>query len=81
MTNKQSSEQSTAKSESQKSIANLTLSELEQIIEDIAKRTLQEEIIITKQSDEKLLDDTFGAWEDDKTEQEIIQEIYDSRAE
>ena len=64
---------------SKETIGNLTLLELEQLIENIAKKTFQREIIIAKQNHEQLLSETFGAWENDKTEQEIIKEIYDSR--
>jgi hypothetical protein len=64
---------------SKQTISDLTLSELEQIIENIAKKTIQREMIVPKQSERQLLSETFGAWEDDKTEQEIIEEIYESR--
>ena len=69
----------THKPYSRQTIGNLTRLELEQLIENIAKKTVQKEMIITKQNDSQLLSETFGAWEDDKTEQEIIKEIYDSR--
>lgn len=64
---------------SKQTIGDLTLSDLEQIIETIAKKTIQREMIFTKQRDRQLLSETFGAWEDEKTEREIIEEIYDSR--
>ena len=60
-------------------IGNLSRSELEHLIETIAQKTFQREMRITKQKDSQLLSQTFGAWSDDKTEQEIIQEIYESR--
>jgi hypothetical protein len=49
------------------------------MIKNIAKKTVQPEMIVSKPSDRKLLSETFGAWEDDKTEQEIINQIYNSR--
>ena len=36
-------------------------------------------MIVAKQNDGQLLSKTFGAWLDEKTEQEIIQEIYEGR--
>ena len=65
--------------DSQKTIGNLTLFELEQLIKNIAKKTVRKEMTIAKQNNEQLFFDTFGAWKDDKTETEIIKEIYNSR--
>lgn len=64
---------------SKQTIGDLTLLELEQLIENIAKKTVQREMMISQKNDIKLLVETFGAWEDDKTEQKIIEEIYESR--
>jgi hypothetical protein len=64
---------------SQQSIASLTLLELEALVANIAKKTVREEIISIQKIDRKLFAETFGAWEDDKTEQETIEQIYDSR--
>ncbi|MGK7897452.1 MAG: hypothetical protein AB4372_28485 [Xenococcus sp. (in: cyanobacteria)] len=69
----------TNQASSRETIGDLTRSELEHLIESIAKKTIQREIIIARQNDRQLLSKTFGAWSDDKTEQEIIQEIYESR--
>ena len=69
----------TNQASSEETIGDLTRSELEHLIENIAKKTFQREIIIAKQNDGQLLSNTFGAWSDDKTEQEIIKEIYESR--
>ena len=69
----------TNQASSEETIGDLTRSELEHLIENIAKKTIQREIIIAKQNDGQLLSNTFGAWSDDKTEQEIIKEIYESR--
>jgi uncharacterized protein YjcR len=49
------------------------------MIENIAKKVVRQETIVAKQSDRQLFSETFGVWEDDRTEQEIIDEIYDSR--
>ncbi|MGV2831748.1 hypothetical protein [Myxosarcina sp. GI1(2024)] len=64
---------------SKQTIGDLTLLELEQLIENIAKKTVQREMMISQKNERELLVETFGAWEDDKTEQEIIEEIYESR--
>ncbi|MBE9170379.1 hypothetical protein IQ238_23625 [Pleurocapsales cyanobacterium LEGE 06147] len=64
---------------SRQTIGDLTLLELEQLIENIAKKTVQREMMISQKNDRQLLAETFGAWEDDKTEQEMIEEIYESR--
>ena len=64
---------------SKRTIGNLTLLELEKLIENIAKKTFHRELTIAKQNHQQLFSETFGAWEDEKTDQEIIKEIYDSR--
>ena len=61
------------------SISNLTLSDLEKLIETIVKRTIQQEGLSTQGNLEQSFRETFGAWQDEKTAREIIQEIYDSR--
>lgn len=61
---------------SNQTIHNLTLTDLENLIETIVKRTLKQETITP--NEENLLN-TFGAWEDDQTEEEIIEQIYNSR--
>lgn len=65
--------------DSQKTIGNSTLFELEQLIKNIAKKTVQKEMTIAKQNNEQLFFDTFGTWKNEKTETEIIKEIYSSR--
>ncbi|WPF88134.1 hypothetical protein WEU38_15145 [Cyanobacterium aponinum AL20118] len=62
--------------ESTKILENLTMNQLELIIERIAQKTLQKE---NNNYDNQNLLDTFGKWEDTKTEEEIIEEIYSSR--
>ena len=61
---------------SNQTIHNLTLTDLENLIETIVKRILQKKTITPN---EQTLLDTFGAWEDDQTEEEIIEQIYNSR--
>lgn len=56
-------------------ISNLTLSDLEKLIEIIVKRTIQQEVICTRGNLEQSFRETFGAWQDEKTDREIIQEI------
>lgn len=55
---------------------NLTMKELENLIEKIVKRNLKQETIIP--NNQTLLD-RFGQWEDNQTEEEIIEQIYSSR--
>lgn len=64
---------------SEQTIGNLTRSQLEEIIKSIAKKTIQQEIIATKGNKSQYLSSTFGSWEDERTDEEIIKEIYDSR--
>jgi hypothetical protein len=63
---------------SQQSIANLTLLELEELIINLAKKTVREKIVSIQTVGRKLLAETFGSWEDDRTDLEIVKEIYDS---
>lgn len=58
------------------------MTDLENLIETIVKRTLKQEKKEQKQlnsTKNKTLLNTFGTWEDEKTEDEIIEEIYSSR--
>ena len=61
------------------SINNLTLSDLESLIETIVKRTIKQEPTPAKPNLEQSFQETFGAWQDKKDAEEIINEIYDSR--
>lgn len=60
-------------------IGNLTRKELEEIIKNIAQKTFNEEIKKEQENKSQALAATFGAWEDEREEAEIINEIYDSR--
>lgn len=62
--------------ESTKILESLTMNQLESIIERIVQKTLKKE---NNNYDNQNLLDTFGKWEDTKTEEEIIEEIYSSR--
>jgi len=65
---------------STKNVSNLTLSELEKVIEEIVNRKMREEMNrFPVQSDLSLLE-TFGTWQDDKTDEMIIEEIYTNRS-
>ena len=65
---------------SEQTIGNLTRSQLEEIIEAIAKKTIKQEITANKQNaSREQLATTFGAWEDERTDEEIIREVYNSR--
>jgi hypothetical protein len=57
------------------SLENLTLSDLENLIESIVKKVLTQE---TNTDSQKLLT-TFNTWQDDRNDLEIIEEIYNSR--
>ncbi len=57
---------------------NLTIADLESLIETIIKRTLIQEKV-NKNNQKKLLLSTFGTWEDQQTDEEIIKQIYHSR--
>lgn len=60
-------------------IGNLTRGQLEAIIKDIAQKTIKQGIINTQTDKAQALAATFGNWEDERTEEEIIKDIYDSR--
>ena len=64
---------------SNQTLSDLTLSDLEKLIETIARRTIKQEMIAVKQDKYQSLLATFAGWEDDKTDEEIIQHIYDNR--
>ncbi|MGF1672373.1 MAG: hypothetical protein ACFCUV_01660 [Rivularia sp. (in: cyanobacteria)] len=64
---------------SEQTIGNLTRVQLEEIIQAIAKKTIQQEMIATEQNKSQYAAETFGAWEDERTDEEIIKEIYDNR--
>lgn len=57
---------------------NLTIADLESLIETIIKRTLIQEKV-NNNNQKKLLLSTFGTWEDQQTDEEIIKQIYHSR--
>lgn len=60
-------------------LQNLTFDDLEQLIISIVERTLKKtKEAITPEHHESLIN-TFGAWEDDRNDEEIIAEIYSSR--
>ena len=65
-------------------ISTLTVSELEALITQIVRRVLREEMRQAAASEnggtlpEEFLA-TFGAWEDDRSTDEIVAEIYASR--
>lgn len=69
----------------------LTVGDLEELLTKIVRRVIKEEMMslpIKKlQNKETLIEhplekfiETFGAWEDDRTDEEIIKDIYDSRS-
>ena len=64
---------------SEQTIGNLTRGQLEEIIREIAQKTIKQEMNNAKENKLQALAATFGTWEDEKTEAEIIKEIYDSR--
>ena len=61
------------------SINNLSLSDLESLIETIVKRTIKQEWIANKPSLKQSFQETFGQWQDEKDDEKIINEIYESR--
>ena len=63
----------------EQTIGNLTRSQLEEIIKDITQKTIKQEIINTQKNKAQALVATFNKWEDERTEEEIIKDIYDSR--
>ncbi|HEY9704194.1 MAG TPA: hypothetical protein V6C58_17215 [Allocoleopsis sp.] len=64
---------------SNQSISNLTIADLENLIEMIIKRNLKQENYSQETKDNQTLLETFGKWEDNRTDEEIIAEIYSSR--
>ena len=64
---------------SEQTIGNLTRGQLEEIIKEIAQKTIKQEMINDRENKAQALAATFGKWEDDRTEEEIIKDIYDSR--
>lgn len=60
---------------------NLTLNDLEKLIESIVKKTLTQEKKEQRllPNDEQILLNTFNQWEDEQTDEKIIAEIYNSR--
>ena len=67
------------KTKSAQSIKDLTVPELQKLIETIVKRTIKTEFVSTQPNLEESFRETFGAWEDEQNDDEIIQQIYDSR--
>jgi len=63
-----------------KKVTDLTLSELEKVIEAIVNRKMREEINFPPTQSESSFLETFGTWQDDKTDQIIIEEIYTNRS-
>lgn len=61
------------------SINNLSLSDLESLIETIVRRTIKQESISNRSNLEQSFQETFGQWEDEKDDGKIINEIYESR--
>lgn len=60
-------------------ITSLKYSELENLIEKLIDRKMKQEKFCDHQPTPERLLETFGGWEDTKTDQEIIDEIYLSR--
>ena len=69
----------------------LTVAELEALLTKVVRQVITEEMINLPiqqvQPKEKLAEcslekfmETFGAWEDDRTDEEIIKEIYETRS-
>ena len=63
-----------------KTVSNLTLSDLEKVIEEIVNRKMREEINFPVTHSQSSLLETFGAWQDNKTDEMIIEEIYTNRS-
>jgi hypothetical protein len=69
----------------------LTVADLEALLTKIVRQVIQEEMMSLKSQQvqqkeispqhplEKFME-TFGAWEDERTDEEIIKDIYDSRS-
>ena len=64
---------------SEQTIGNLTRAQLEEIIKEIAQKTIKQEMSTTKNNKSQALAATFGTWEDERSDEEIIKEIYNSR--
>jgi hypothetical protein len=60
-------------------LKDLTFDDLEQLIINIVERTLQKTQVAVSPDHHQAIKNTFGAWEDDRNEEEIIAEIYSSR--
>ncbi|BAU62878.1 hypothetical protein STA3757_02290 [Stanieria sp. NIES-3757] len=60
-------------------IGNLTRGQLEEIIKEIVQNTIKQETINAQENKVQALAATFGKWEDERKEEEIIKDIYDSR--
>ncbi|NEP45785.1 MAG: hypothetical protein F6K35_43905 [Okeania sp. SIO2H7] len=66
---------------SERQINSLTVAELENLIFKIVRRVIKQEMSnfkSTKTPPQEFLD-TFGSWEDSRTAEEIIEDIYASR--
>lgn len=61
------------------SINNLSLFDLESLIETIVRRTIKHESISNQPNLEQSFQQTFGQWQDEKDDEKIINEIYESR--
>ncbi len=68
----------------------LTVAELEALLTKVVRQVIKEEMMnlptlqlqpqeISKEHSLEKFMETFGAWEDDRTDEEIIKEIYDVR--
>ncbi|PSF39529.1 hypothetical protein C7H19_01695 [Aphanothece hegewaldii CCALA 016] len=64
---------------STQSIKNITLAELEHLIEKIVRRTLQENNNNQTSKPSQAFLETFGSWTDDRNPEEIVKEIYQTR--
>lgn len=65
-------------------ISSLTVSDLELLISDTVRRVLREEIGQPSKHDKHVrlpeaFLSTFGAWEDDRTAEDLIAEVYATR--
>lgn len=65
--------------ESTDPITDLTLAELEHLIEKIVKRTLQDNNKFQTSKPSQIFLETFGSWVDKHNSEEIIHEIYQTR--
>lgn len=64
---------------SEQTIGNLTRTQLEEIIREITLKTIKQKEKNVQNNKSEALAATFGAWEDERIEEEIIKEIYESR--